>query len=124
MRRRTVLASAGSALLASCVGSLPADEPSLTTTGRMTTNPLTDTDTPSDEFTVSEFDVSTTKVAPSKRYYLRITSVYSTAAVEREEGERTIRDVSEIDEREHRATIKDILSGRNLWRDKSGNASI
>lgn len=90
----------------------------------MTTNPLTDTDTPSDEFTVSEFDVSTTKVAPSKRYYLRITSVYSTAAVEREEGERTIRDVSEIDEREHRATIKDILSGRNLWRDKSGNASI
>lgn len=118
MRRRTVLASAGSVLLAGCVGSLPADEPSSTTTDRMTTNPPTETDTPADEFTVSEFDVSSTKVAPQKRYFLRITSVYSTAAVEREEGDQTIRDVSEIDEPELRATTKDILSEGKLWRDE------
>ena len=119
MRRRTVLASVGSALLAGCLGSRPAGRsPSTTTDGLTTTTPTHSTARASDGFTVSEFDVSRTKVEPPKRYYLRITDVYSTDAVERESGDPTVRDVSEIDDSELGATVEEILSEGKLWHEE------
>lgn len=94
MRRRGVLASVGLALLAGCTRAPTAGQ----------------------EFAITEFDVSTEKVAPPKRYYLRITAVYSTAAVDREGGDPFIRDVSEIDDPEHRAAVEAVLSEGRIWR--------
>jgi hypothetical protein len=118
MRRRTVLASVGSALLAGCLGSRSTGRsPSTTTDGLTTTTPTHGTVRGSDGFAVSEFDVSTTKLAPPKRYYLRITEVYSTDAVDREAGEQTVRDVSEIDDPELKETVETILSDGKVWRE-------
>jgi hypothetical protein len=115
MRRRTLLASAGAALLAGCLsrgGTAPS------TTDTTTTDDPAGTATSGGQFVVSEFDVSTTKVAPPEPYYLRITAVYSTAAVEREAGEQTVTDVSDVDDPELRATVEAVLSEGTVWREE------
>lgn len=94
MRRRAVLASASLALLGGCARA----------------------PTGGQEFAVTDFNVSSEKVAPPNRYYLRITAVYSTDAVEREEGDPVITDVSEIDDPEHRAAVEAVLSEGRVWR--------
>lgn len=115
MHRRTVLAAGGAALLAGCIGASSTDgSPS---TGTTTDSPA-GTGTSGNEFVVSDFEVSTTKVAATERYYLRITDVYSTDAVEREGGDPTIRDVSEIDDPALRATVKEVLDDGKVWREE------
>lgn len=116
MRRRTVLVAAGSAFLAGCLGSSSGnDSPSAGGNGTTANTPAS-TGAAGDGFAVSEFDVSTTRVAPTEQYFLRITHVYSTDAVEREEGEQTIRDVSDIDDPALRSSVEAILSEGKLWR--------
>lgn len=68
------------------------------------------------EFRVSGFDVSTTKTAPQKSYFLRITKSYSESAVQDEAGVQTIRDVSDVADPAVQATLKDILSEGKIWR--------
>ncbi|WP_267642759.1 hypothetical protein [Haloarchaeobius amylolyticus] len=119
MRRRNVLASLGATLVAGCTTTLTGDDPATTTTtaGDPPTDTPAGTGGTTAEFTVSEFDLATTKVGPTKPYYLRITAVYSAEAVEREEGDQTVMDVSEIENPEHRAVVKEILSEGKLWRE-------
>lgn len=116
MRRRTVLATAGAAFLAGCLGSSSGNDSPSTSADGTTTDALAGSGASGERFAVSEFEVSTTKVAPTEQYYLRITHVYSTDAVEREEGEQTIRDVSAIDDPALRSSVKAILSEGKIWR--------
>ncbi|WP_435361649.1 hypothetical protein [Haloarchaeobius sp. DFWS5] len=114
MRRRTLIATIGAALPAGCLGTADTTDgsPSTTNTGSSAT------EVPSnDGFSVTAFDVSTTKVAPEKQYFVRIDKVYSTDAVSREEGEQTILDVDDIESSEHRNVVKMSLSEGKVWRD-------
>lgn len=117
MRRRTVLATLGTTLLAGCVSG-PADEdasPTGTPTGSTASPPST-----ADEngYAVTEFDVSTTKVAPTEPYYLRTTKSYSAEAVADEPGEQTVVDVADVADPDLRATVKAVLSEGKVWRDE------
>jgi len=80
------------------------------------TDPASKTDTNDAEFVVSRFDVSTSKTAPTKQYFFRITDAYSTSTVEEENGDQTILDVSDVEDPAVRETLKDIiLVGDDHW---------
>jgi hypothetical protein len=113
MRRRTVLASVGTTLLAGCA-SLSGD--SAPSTGGTPTDLDPNSGTSADEFAVTGLTVSTAKVHPSERYYLRVTDSVPPDAVE-DDDTLTVRDVSEIDDPDRRGVIEDVLSERELWRD-------
>jgi len=124
MRRRAVLVGLGTALSSGCLTESGPGESSATTTDRgtgtrvagapaTTTTPAT---TASDEsLVVSGFQVSTTKVSPPEDYLLRTTASYSAEAVEREAGEQTVLDVSEIDDPNHRRIVERVLSEDRVW---------
>lgn len=118
MHRRTILAAAGSGLLAGCLSSSSSDDAPPTDDAGTTNGSPSRTERSGDTFTVADFEVSTTKTAPTARYYLRITHTYSTDAVEREDGDQTIRDVSEIEDPALRAAIEGVLSDGKLWREE------
>lgn len=119
MHRRSFVACLGTATLAGCLGNLPFGGPTPTISRQQTAGTSSSkTKSTPDEFQVSEFNVSTTKVAPPKRYLAEISGHYSEDAVKREEGEQTIREVSEITNSTHRAFIKTVISEGRIWREK------
>jgi len=105
MKRRALLAMLPTAL-AGCIAGPSGDKASTTRT--------TEPDT---SFVVTDFSVETKKVAPSYRYLVRITKVYSADAVADEPGTQTIVDLSEIEDPKVRAVIEDTLSSGKLRRD-------
>lgn len=126
MRRRPFVAAAVAGLFGGCVEAPSTSSPTTPSdeTPRESTTPPGGTTAPpsstasDEEYLVSGFDVSTTKTAPTERYYLRITHVYSSEAVEREDGDPTVRDASEIDDPDLRAAVESILSEGKLWREE------
>lgn len=87
------MTSMGVGLLAGCTTTSATGGSTSTTRPDRTSTPTdspTNPSTTDEGFTESEFNVSTSKVAPTHRYYLHITKVYSTAAVKREEGEQPV----------------------------------
>lgn len=109
MQRRALLAAIPTALAGSaagCIGGQPGN-----------TDTTTQTTDPDATFVVSEFTVETEKVAPTYQYLVRITKVYSADAVADEPGDQTIVDVSDIEDPDVRAVIKNTLREGKLHRD-------
>jgi hypothetical protein len=102
MNRRAYLAAAGTAMLAGC----------------LTAPPAGGGEGHSETLRVVDFDVTRTQIAPTKRYFCRITDVYSTAAVERESGTPTVKDVSAIEDPAVREAVREILRTGKLWREE------
>lgn len=111
MRRRALLAALG-ATTAGCLGGpAPPADPS----GQSSDQPPSPE--PGAELRVADLAVSTTKVAPEKRYLVRITHHYSADAVEREPGDQHVVDVSEVADPAVRAVLEEVLREGELRRD-------
>jgi hypothetical protein len=107
MKRRRLLAALGPGLTG-CIGT----SRSPSTAGTDPGGSEQDTD-----LVASEFSVSTEKTAPDHRYFVRITKVYSSDAVERHADDPTVVDVSEVEDADVRAVLEDVLSQGKLRRD-------
>lgn len=107
LRRRALLAgvATGLASAAGCVASLDAGQAGTTdTTTSTVASPR------SDQYLVTDVSASTEKVAPTHEYVVRVTAVYSTEAFEKESGDPTAIDVSEIEDPAIRDVVKRTLS--------------
>ncbi|WP_433624651.1 hypothetical protein [Halomicrococcus sp. NG-SE-24] len=113
MRRRTLLAGVAAGLLSGCVGSPgtgSGPEPAGSTTGGTTTSTTTNDGTttavpPDARYAVTNFSVETEKVAPTAKYALETTKVYSREAALAEVDASDIVDVSELPDPDMREAI-------------------
>lgn len=99
MRRRALLAALASGAAASAAGCVraPGSRP-----------PVPDPDADA-ALAVTDFDVTTEKVAPDYRWLVRITGVYSTDAVGRHFTDPVVVDVADIDDPEIRDAVERTL---------------
>jgi hypothetical protein len=109
MQRRALLAAVPPAL-AGCIAS-PPGSPTSTTTRDPGSEPDAD-------LAVTDLSVATEKVRPEHRYLVRITKTYSADAVADEPGEQTVVDVSAVEDRAVRDTLKEVLSEGKVRRDE------
>lgn len=119
--RRDFLKSVGAFGLTGLPGCLKTPVSSASNDSPVETKSSTLTDAPAktrvtdSDFVVSNLNVSTSKTEPTKRYFLRITKVYTRSS----SGDvQTVRDVSEVVDPAVRATLKDILRSGKIWRDE------
>lgn len=70
-----------------------------------------------DDYTISNFTVTTTTVMPTHSYHLRPSAYYSAEAVGDEFTNPTIVDIPTIENPEHRETLQTILEEGEIWTD-------
>lgn len=108
MQRRALLASIPASLtLAGCI-TPPSSSRDTTTTVTSGSDAA---------FTVTNLAVETETVAPTHRYLVRITKVYSADAVSREPGDPTVVDVSEVTDADVRSVLERVLSEGRIRQD-------
>lgn len=106
MKRRALLAAAPVAL-AGCVAGSPGAPASTTSDAE-----------PNAAFAITDLSVTTEKIAPERRYFVRITKVYSADAVDRHADDPTVVDVSEVADADVRDALEEVLSEGKVRRDE------